>query len=115
MLSNEFRFSHPCTFLQRRCSAPIGNRRGRTDAEGVTAMSLEQIDALLTAAYAAINVGELSFAVPNGRTVTFHSLDALTRYIDWLERKRREAVDQAAAAASNSGYAPKVRFQEVSE
>ena len=77
-------------------------------------LKLAEIDELLAAAYAAINVGELSFTAAGGRQVAFHSLDAFTRYIDWLERGRAQVVGEAAAASGDpASAAPVVRFQEA--
>ncbi len=77
-------------------------------------MSLVQIDAQLEAAYDAINVGELSFAGPGGRAVTFHSLDSMTRYITWLDGQRANVV-ASAAVASGGGGAMVVHFVEPVE
>ena len=76
------------------------------------ALTLAQIDALLDAAYAAINVGELSFTGPGGRQTVFHSLDTFQRWIDWLEGKRQKLQDEADAASGAAGGAILTRFVE---
>jgi len=81
-------------------------------------MTLAQIDVLLEAAYAAINVGELSFTAPGGRETTFHSLDAFQRWIDWLEGRRKEVLalpaSEGGATVSGADGAARVRFVEAS-
>ena len=71
------------------------------------AITLEQVQAQLQAAWAAINVGELSYE-HQGHQVTFHSLDALQRHIDWLRLLERELV--AETSSTGAGSAAVVRF-----
>jgi hypothetical protein len=78
-------------------------------------LTLVQIDAKLTAAYAALDAivsgQESSFSV-NNRSAEFHSPDALRRHIDWLEGKRAELVEESGLSGG-SVSAPVVRYQEV--
>jgi hypothetical protein len=77
------------------------------------ALTLTQVDALLDAAYVASANDQLSFRTPGGHEVVFHTLQARTAYIDWLEGKRRELIDEAAAASGDpASAAPVVSFQE---
>ncbi|HUX03140.1 MAG TPA: hypothetical protein VMY35_19435 [Phycisphaerae bacterium] len=75
-------------------------------------MTVEQIQTLHTAAIAAINAGELSFAT-GGRSVTFHSLESFQKYIEWLEGMHAKVTEANASAAGTGGWAPKVRYGEV--
>lgn len=71
------------------------------------AITLEQVQTQLAAAWAAMNVGELSYQHDGHQTV-FHSLDAMQRHIDWLRGLERELL----AEASEYGGSAVVRFVE---
>lgn len=74
--------------------------------------TVAQIDALLTLAYAAIHVNELSFTGPGGRETKFHTLESFMTFITWLEGQRVTAVALAEGEAGTGGYAAVVRNQE---
>ena len=76
------------------------------------AITLAQVEAALDAAWEAVNLGELSFSVPGGRTVTFHSLTEFQQHIDWLEAKHNRLTHQASIDAGGGG-APVVAYEEA--
>ncbi len=71
------------------------------------AITLAQVQTQLAAAWAAINVGELSYS-HDGQQTQFHSLDAMQRHIDWLRGLERELI----AEANDNVAAVAVRFVE---
>lgn len=75
------------------------------------AITLAQLDAKIDAAWDAINVGELSYAVPGGRTVQFHTLESFQQHIDWLQVQYNRLSEQASIDAGDGG-APVVAYGE---
>ena len=79
-------------------------------------ISLAQVSDRLQAAWAAVNLGELSY-MHEGHQTVFQTLDGFQRHIEWLmglEKKLQEEADALAGTATAGGGALLTRFVEES-
>jgi hypothetical protein len=75
------------------------------------ALTLTQVQTRLTAAWEAVELGQLELEV-NGRQIRFHSLEALQKHIDWLrglEVELQEAAEADSGGQSKSGQPASAR------
>ncbi len=73
------------------------------------AVTASQIDTQIDAAWAAMQVNELSYTV-QGRTVLFRTLDEMSRHIEWLMSLQNKVAMQALIDAG-SAICPVVQYQ----